>query len=43
METQIFDRIYMSSPTVVVSDKGLYPRCEGQLHSPKLKALFCAL
>jgi hypothetical protein len=33
IETYVFDRSYMISPTVVASITGLYPRCEGQLHS----------
>jgi hypothetical protein len=34
IETSVFDRVYiLLSTTVVVSVKGIYPYCSGQLHS----------
>jgi hypothetical protein len=43
MEIHIFAGSLCPPPNFVASDKRLYPCCEGQTHSPKLKALFCAL
>jgi hypothetical protein len=34
-ETYVCDRGYMSSQEAVASVQELYPRCEGQLHSPE--------
>jgi hypothetical protein len=33
IETHVYDRSYIFSPSVVASVNGLYPHCAGQMHS----------